>query len=80
VERGKDLQVRQVAVPNDTVQLSSDQTTVRGLLSQLGQTPDVRDGRVQSLRLEIQSGKFQRSSDQVARALVDELLSSRPGR
>jgi flagellar biosynthesis anti-sigma factor FlgM len=62
------------AEPSDTVQLSSDQATVRQLVSQLSQVPDVRQERVNSLRSEIQSGQFQRSNDQVAGAVVTQLL------
>jgi flagellar biosynthesis anti-sigma factor FlgM len=60
---------------NDTVQLSAGQATVRQLVTQLSQIPEVRQGRVDSLRSEIQSGQFQRSNDQVAGAIVGQLLS-----
>jgi flagellar biosynthesis anti-sigma factor FlgM len=67
------------AEPSDTVQLSSDQATVRQLISQLSQVPDVRQGLVEALRSEIQSGQFQRSSDQVAGAIVSQLLGGSAG-
>jgi flagellar biosynthesis anti-sigma factor FlgM len=60
--------------PNDTVQLSSGQATVRQLLSQLASVPEVRQDRVNSLRSQIQSGQFHRSNDQVAGAVVSQLL------
>ena len=61
---------------NDTVQLSSDQATFRQLSTQVGQVPDVRTEQVNSLRLQIQSGTFSRSSDAVAGAIVNELVGS----
>jgi flagellar biosynthesis anti-sigma factor FlgM len=60
--------------PNDTVHLSSDQATIRQLALQLTQVPDVRHERVSALRSEIQAGQFQRSNDQVAGAIVGQLL------
>jgi flagellar biosynthesis anti-sigma factor FlgM len=60
--------------PNDTVHLSSDQATIRQLASQLSRVPDVRQERVSALRLELQTGQFQRSNDQVAGAIVGQLL------
>ena len=60
--------------PNDTVQLSSGQATFRQLVAQLNQVPDVRQERVSALRLEINSGQFQRSNDQVAGAIVSQLF------
>jgi flagellar biosynthesis anti-sigma factor FlgM len=59
---------------NDTVQLSSDQATVRQLVSQLSQVPDVRQEKVNALQSEIQAGLFQRSNEQVAGAVVSQLL------
>ena len=61
--------------PNDTVQLSSGQATVRQLVSQLAQVPDIRTEQVSALRSEIQSGQFNRSNDQVAGAIVAQLLA-----
>ena len=60
--------------PNDTVQLSSGQATIRQLVSQLNQVPDVRQEQVNALRAEVQTGQFQRSKDQVAGAIVSQLL------
>ncbi|MBZ5659224.1 MAG: flagellar biosynthesis anti-sigma factor FlgM [Acidobacteriia bacterium] len=60
--------------PNDTVQLSSGQATVRQLVSQLAQVPDIRTQQVSALQAEIQSGKFNRSNDQVAGAITAQLL------
>ena len=64
---------------NDTVQLSSSTTTVRQLLTQLEQVPEIRQEKVSSLRSQIQSGQFQRSNEQVAGAMVNELLGSSAG-
>ena len=55
--------------PNDTVQLSSGQATIRQLVSQLGQVPDVRQEKVNSLRSAIGSGEYRPSDAQVADAL-----------
>jgi flagellar biosynthesis anti-sigma factor FlgM len=75
IERGRSSQ--QSTVPNDTVQLSSEQTTLRRLTTQLQQVPEVRSDRVQALRTQIQSGTFHGSNQQVAGALVNELTSGR---
>ncbi|MBZ5642906.1 MAG: flagellar biosynthesis anti-sigma factor FlgM [Acidobacteriia bacterium] len=61
--------------PNDTVQLSSGPATVRQLVSQLVQVPDIRTQQVSALQAEIQSGKFTRSNDQVAGAITAQLLA-----
>ncbi len=52
--------------PSDTVQLSSGQATVRQLVSQLGQVPDIRQGPVNTLRSAISSGNYKPSNEQVA--------------
>jgi flagellar biosynthesis anti-sigma factor FlgM len=62
--------------PNDSVQLSSGQATVRQLVAQLGQVPDVRLEKITALRSEIQAGKFQRSDELVARAIVNDQFGS----
>jgi flagellar biosynthesis anti-sigma factor FlgM len=62
------------SAPQDTVQLSSSQTTVSQLVAQLSQVPYVREQKVSALRLEIQSGQFQRTNEQVAGAIVNELF------
>jgi flagellar biosynthesis anti-sigma factor FlgM len=62
--------------PNDTVQLSANQTTLSRLVSHLATVPEIRQDKVASLRAEIQSGQFQRSNDQVAGAIVNEHLGS----
>jgi len=63
-----------VGQPNDTVQLSSGEATVRQLVSQLSQVPDIRQEKVNALQTEIQAGQFQRSNEQVAGAVVSQLL------
>ena len=60
--------------PNDTVQLSSAQGTVRRLVSQLTEVPDLRQNQVSSLRSQIQSGQYRPNSVQVAGAVVTQLL------
>ena len=61
---------------NDTVQLSSDQATLRQLSTQLNQVPDVRTQQVEALRLQIQLGTFSRSSEAVAGAMVNEFFGA----
>jgi len=56
--------------PNDTVQLSPGQATVRQLVSQLDQVPDIRQEQVQSLSSAIASGRYRPSEVQVAEALA----------
>jgi flagellar biosynthesis anti-sigma factor FlgM len=56
--------------PNDTVELSSGQATVRQLVSQLGQIPDIRQEQVSELRSTIASGQYNPSNAQVAEALA----------
>lgn len=56
--------------PNDTVQLSSGQATVRQLVSQLDQIPDVRQEQVSALRSAIDSGQYNPSNAQVAEAVA----------
>jgi flagellar biosynthesis anti-sigma factor FlgM len=60
--------------PNDTFELSSGQATIRQLTAQLSHIPDVRQEKVSALSDEIQSGSFRRSNDQVAGAVVTQLL------
>jgi flagellar biosynthesis anti-sigma factor FlgM len=60
--------------PSDTVQLSSGQATIRQLVSQLGQVPDIRQGQVNSLRTAIASGKYNPSNDKVAGSIAEQLL------
>ena len=62
--------------PSDTVQLSSGQATVRQLVSQLGQVPDIRQGQVNSLRTAIASGKYNPGNEQVAGSLADQLFGT----
>jgi flagellar biosynthesis anti-sigma factor FlgM len=62
--------------PNDTVQLSAGQATLSRLVAQLASVPDIRQDKVSALQSEIQSGRFQRSNDQVAGAIVNEYLGS----
>jgi flagellar biosynthesis anti-sigma factor FlgM len=58
------------AEPNDTVQLSSGQATVRQLVSQLDQIPDIRQEQVSALRSAIGSGQYKPSNGQVAGAVA----------
>lgn len=60
--------------PSDTVQLSAGQATVRQLVSQLGQVPDIRQGTVNTLRSAISSGKYNPTNDQVAGSLAEQMF------
>jgi len=68
----KSLQQTASAEPNDTVQLSSGQATVRQLVSQLDQIPDIRQEQVSALRSAIGSGRYNPSDGQVASALAEQ--------
>lgn len=74
----KNLSTTPSIEPNDTVQLFFGHATIHQLVSQLNQVPDVRQDRVNALRSEIESGQFQRSIDQVAGAVVTQLLGVDP--
>jgi flagellar biosynthesis anti-sigma factor FlgM len=66
--------------PNDTVQLSSGAATVRQLVSQLDQVPDIRQGQVNALRSAIGSGEYNPGDAQVAGAIADQTFgASEPG-
>jgi hypothetical protein len=54
--------------------LSPDQARVRQLASQLSRVPDVRLEMVNALQSEVQAGRFLRSDEQVAGAVVGQLL------
>jgi flagellar biosynthesis anti-sigma factor FlgM len=58
--------------PNDTVDLSSGQATVRQLVSQIVQVPDTRQDRVNALKLQIQSGQYKPTNSQVAGAIISQ--------
>lgn len=58
--------------PNDTVQLSSGQETVRQLVAQLVQVPDIRQENVLALRSAIESGQYAPSDRRVGEALASQ--------
>lgn len=60
------------AEPNDTVELSSGSATVRQLVSQLDQVPDIRQGQVNALRSAIGAGEYNPGDAQVAGAIADQ--------
>ena len=66
----KSLQRPVSTEPNDTVQLSSGQATVRQLVSQVDQIPDIRQEQVSALSSAIRSGQYNPSNAQVAEALA----------
>jgi flagellar biosynthesis anti-sigma factor FlgM len=59
---------------SDTVNLSSSQTTVRRLMSELNSVPEIRQNKVDALKTELRSGQFDRASDQVAGSMIRQLL------
>jgi flagellar biosynthesis anti-sigma factor FlgM len=72
----KSLQKSVSSEPSDTVQLSPGQATVRQLVSQLGQVPDIRQGQVNSLQSAISSGKYNPTNAQVAGAIAEQLFGA----
>ena len=65
--------------PTDSVQLSSAQSVLSSLVLQLANVPDVRQQKVDALRTQIQSGQYQIHNQQVANAIVDELVGPSNG-
>jgi len=60
--------------PSDTVQLSSNTATIRQLVNQAQQLPDVRQEKISALRAQVQSGQLQHSNEQIAGAIVSDLF------
>jgi anti-sigma28 factor (negative regulator of flagellin synthesis) len=74
IESGKRPSTLWLAQLSGVESLSPDQAAIRQLVSCLSQVPDVRQEKVNALRSEIQAGLFQRSDEQVAGAVVIQLL------
>jgi len=51
-------------------QISTAEDLVRWLRSQLDAVPDVREQRVQGLRQAIREGRFERSAERIAEAML----------
>ena len=62
--------------PSDTVQLSPGQATIRQLVAQLDQAPEIRQEQVSSLRSAIDSGQYNPSNAQVAEALAAQTFGA----
>ena len=66
----KNSQRAAVSEPSDTVQLSAGSATVRQLVTQLDQVPDIRREQVSALRSALDSGQYNPGNAQVAEALA----------
>lgn len=69
---------RASAVPSgqDQAQLSVDSGTVQTLKARLGQTPEIRQDRVNALRQAISDGTYQVSDRQLSDAIGSALLGT----
>ena len=74
IESGKRPSTPWLAQLSGVESLSPDQAAIRQLVSHLSQVPEVRQEKVNALQSEIQGGLFQRSDEQVAGAVVSQLL------
>jgi anti-sigma28 factor (negative regulator of flagellin synthesis) len=74
IESGKRRSTPWPAQLSGVESLSPDQAVIRQLVSHLSQVPEVRQEKVNALQSEIQAGLFQRSDEQVAGAVVSQLL------
>jgi flagellar biosynthesis anti-sigma factor FlgM len=63
------------ALGEDQAQLSGAHTQVQALTAQAAQLPEVREDRVHSLRLAVQSGQYQTSPEQIADAVFSYLIT-----
>jgi anti-sigma-28 factor FlgM len=74
IESGKRRSTPCLGQPSGMEPLSPDHAAIRQLVSHLSQVPEVRQEKVNALQSEIQAGLFQRSDEQVAGAVVSQLL------
>jgi flagellar biosynthesis anti-sigma factor FlgM len=58
----------------DQAQLSGVHAQVQALAAQAAQLPEVRQGKVMALRQAVVAGRYQTHPDQVAGAMVAEML------
>ncbi len=58
----------------DQAQLSGAHVQVEALAAQASQLPEVREQRVQALRLAVQSGQYQSDPQKIAGALVTHMM------
>ena len=63
----------------DTVQFSSAMGEVQRLQAQLANTPEVRSDRVAALQQQIEQGTYKPSGQQIAGAILSDLLGSGSG-
>jgi flagellar biosynthesis anti-sigma factor FlgM len=64
------------AIGEDQAQLSGAHTQVEALAAQASQLPEIREERVLALRQAVESGQYSPSSEQVAGAVVDSMISA----
>jgi flagellar biosynthesis anti-sigma factor FlgM len=64
------------ALGEDQAQLSGAHTQVDALAAQAAQLPEIREERVLALRQAVESGQYSPSSEQVAGAVVDSMISA----
>ncbi len=68
----------QVLGGEDQAELSGAHAQVQALVAQASQLPEVRQERVQALRLAVERGGYSTSPEAVASALVAHMLTGRP--
>ena len=61
-------------VVGDQVKLSADQQNADQLKTELNRLPEVRQDRVEQLRLAIQSGSYQVTDEQIAEAIISDTI------
>jgi flagellar biosynthesis anti-sigma factor FlgM len=62
----------------DRAELSGAHARVQALVTQASQLPDVREARVQPLRLAIQRGRYLSRPEEVARAVFAHMFAGPP--
>lgn len=62
----------------DQAQLFGTHAQVESLAAQASQLPEVREQRVQELRLAVTGGQYQPDAQKIARALVAHMTVARP--
>jgi flagellar biosynthesis anti-sigma factor FlgM len=64
-----------VSAEADQAELSGVHIQVQGLVAQASQLPEVREARVEALRLAIQRGCYQSSPEEVAGAVLAHMIA-----
>lgn len=63
------------ALADDQAQLSGAHVQVEALAAQASRLPEIREERVQALRVAVQSGQYRSSPDEVAGAVFTHMLT-----